>query len=142
MFDIGWSEMAILLLVALIVIGPKDLPKVARTVGRWVGKARAMARDFQRSLEDMAREAELDEIRKEIDKVGRERIDVGRSLAKAVDPDGELSSALDPTAPAKNKTAPEGAEPPAGTGGAEPSREAPAAADETAAAPTAAAERR
>lgn len=123
MFDIGWSEMAILLLVALIVIGPKDLPKVARSIGRWVGKARAMARDFQRSLEDMAREAELDEIRKEIDKVGRERIDVGRSLAKAVDPDGELSSALDPTAPAEKR---QGARAPSGdaapeAGSSEPS---------------------
>ena len=59
MFDIGWSEMAVILMVALIVIGPKDLPRVARTIGKWTGKARAMAREFQRSLDDMAREAEL-----------------------------------------------------------------------------------
>lgn len=97
MFDIGWSEMAVVLLVALIVIGPKDLPKVARTVGRWVGKARAMAREFQRSFEEMAREAELDEIRKEIDRVSRERIDVGRAVSKAVDRDGRLANALDPS---------------------------------------------
>jgi Tat protein translocase TatB subunit len=70
MFDLGWSEMAIIMLVALIVIGPKDLPKVARTLGQWTGKARALARDFQRSLDDMAREAELDEIKKTIDRAG------------------------------------------------------------------------
>ncbi len=93
MFDIGWSEMAIILLVALIVIGPKDLPRVARTAGRWIGKARAMARDFQRSLEDMAREAELDEIKKGIEKVGR--TDLKSSIAKTIDPEGELNRAFD-----------------------------------------------
>ena len=67
MFDLGWSEMAVIMLVAIIVIGPKDLPRVARTVGKWTGKARAMARDFQRSLDDMAREAELDEIKKAVE---------------------------------------------------------------------------
>ncbi|MCB2054272.1 MAG: twin-arginine translocase subunit TatB [Geminicoccaceae bacterium] len=67
MFDLGWSEMAVIMLVAIIVIGPKDLPKVARTVGKWTGKARAMARDFQRSLDEMAREAELDEIKKTVE---------------------------------------------------------------------------
>ena len=93
MFDIGWSEMAIILLVALIVIGPKDLPKVARTAGRWIGKARAMARDFQRSIEDMAREAELDEIKKGIEKVGS--TDLKSSIAKTIDPEGELDRAFD-----------------------------------------------
>ncbi len=93
MFDIGWSEMAIILLVALIVIGPKDLPRVARTVGRWIGKARAMARDFQRSIEDMAREAELDEIKKGIEKVGS--TDLKSSIARTIDPEGELDRAFD-----------------------------------------------
>ena len=62
MFDIGWSEMAVILLVALVVIGPRDLPRVARTMGRWVAKGRAMAREFQTALEDMARETELDKV--------------------------------------------------------------------------------
>jgi sec-independent protein translocase protein TatB len=93
MFDLGWSEMAIIMLVALIVIGPKDLPKVARTIGQWTGKARALARDFQRSLDDMAREAELDEIKKSIDKVGNTSL---RQVVKdAVDPDDELEQAFD-----------------------------------------------
>ena len=71
MFDIGWSEMALILMVALIVIGPKDLPRVARTIGKWTGKARGMAREFQRSIEDMAREAELQDIKAEMDKLSR-----------------------------------------------------------------------
>jgi sec-independent protein translocase protein TatB len=93
MFDFGWAEMAVILLIALIVIGPKDLPKVARTVGQWMGKARAMAREFQRSLDDMAREAELDDIKKQIDKAGR--MDVGKSIRDTVDPEGDLDKALD-----------------------------------------------
>jgi sec-independent protein translocase protein TatB len=96
MFDIGWSEMALILLVALIVIGPKDLPRVARTVGQWVGKGRAMAREFQRALEDMAREAELDKVKSEIEKAGR--TNVGKTIEKSIDPSGELSKAFDPNA--------------------------------------------
>jgi sec-independent protein translocase protein TatB len=96
MFDIGWSEMAVILLVALIVIGPKDLPRVARTMGQWVGKGRAMAREFQRALEDMAREAELDKVKNEIEKAGRTNI--GKTIEKSIDPSGELSKAFDPKA--------------------------------------------
>ena len=104
MFDIGWSEMALILLVALIVIGPKDLPRVARTVGQWVSKGRAMAREFQRALEDMAREAELDKVKNEIEKAGRTNI--GKTIEKSIDPSGELSKAFDPkadTAPTRAK---------------------------------------
>jgi sec-independent protein translocase protein TatB len=93
MFDLGWAEMAIIMLVALIVIGPKDLPKVARTIGQWTGKARALARDFQRSLDDMAREAELDEIKKSIDRAGS--LDFKSAVKSAIDPDDELERAFD-----------------------------------------------
>lgn len=93
MFDLGWAEMAIIMLVALIVIGPKDLPKVARTIGQWTGKARALARDFQRSLDDMAREAELDEIKKSIDKAGR--YDVKKAVKDMVDPEDEFDRAFE-----------------------------------------------
>ncbi len=94
MFDIGWSEMAIVLLVALIVIGPKDLPRLARNMGQWAAKGRAMAREFQRALEDMAREAELDKVKSEIEKAGR--TDLGKTIEKTIDPSGELSRALEP----------------------------------------------
>ena len=93
MFDIGWSEMAVILMVALIVIGPKDLPRVARTVGKWTGKARGMAREFQRSFDDMAREAELQDIKAEMDKLSR--VDVRHRLEETIDPEGELRRSLE-----------------------------------------------
>lgn len=92
MLDIGWSEMALILMVALIVIGPKDLPRVARTIGKWTGKARAMAREFQRSLDDMAREAELQDIKSEMDKLTR--VDVRHRLEETIDPAGEIRRGL------------------------------------------------
>jgi sec-independent protein translocase protein TatB len=99
MFDLGWSEMAVIMLIALIVIGPKDLPKVARTVGRWVAKGRALAREFQSQLEDMARETELDEVKREIERAGR--TDLKRTVAKTLDPEGDLDRAFDPDADKK-----------------------------------------
>ena len=92
MFDIGWSEMAVILMVALIVIGPKDLPRVARTVGKWTAKARGMAREFQRSLDDMAREAELQDVKAEIDKLSR--VDVRHRIEETIDPAGDLRRTL------------------------------------------------
>lgn len=132
MLDIGWSEMAIILLVALVVIGPKDLPVVARNVGRWVGKARAMAREFQSSLEAMAREAELDKVRDEINKAGA--TDLKRTLEKQVDPEGELRSSLDMKAPAKPANGSEG-DKSASASAAEPADAAPARAEAKADAP-------
>jgi sec-independent protein translocase protein TatB len=61
MFDIGWSELLVIGAVALIVVGPKDLPGMLRTGGRMVAKARGMAREFQGAMEDAAREADLKE---------------------------------------------------------------------------------
>jgi sec-independent protein translocase protein TatB len=122
MFDIGWSEMAVIMLVALVVIGPKDLPRLARTVGQWVAKGRAMAREFQRSLEDMAREAELDDVKREIEKVGR--TDIKRSIEKTIDPTGELGKAFEPTSRASSSKPPAKASVPAPNGEA-PNGEAP-----------------
>lgn len=64
MFDIASTELLIVALVALVVIGPKDLPGVMRTVGNWVGRARGMARHFRSGLDTMMREAELEEMEK------------------------------------------------------------------------------
>ena len=66
MFDIGWSEMLVIVVVAIIVIGPRDLPGVLRTVGKWVGKARSLSREFQRNLNDIARETEFDQVQRTI----------------------------------------------------------------------------
>lgn len=61
MLDIGWSELLLIGIVALIVVGPKELPGLFRTVGQYVGKARGMAREFQRSMEQAANESGLNE---------------------------------------------------------------------------------
>jgi len=98
-FDIAWSELALIAAVALIVIGPKDLPRVMRTVGQWTRRARAMAADFQRNLDDMMREAELDEIRKEVEKVSP--ADFKANLEKMVDAKGIAEAVkIDPGAAA------------------------------------------
>ena len=68
MFDLfSWSHIVILLVVALVVVGPKDLPRLMNMAGKWAGKARAMANEFRKSFDEMARQAELDELRKEIE---------------------------------------------------------------------------
>jgi sec-independent protein translocase protein TatB len=69
MFDIAWSELFVIMVVALVVVGPKDLPKLMRSAGQWAGRARAMADQFRRSFDDMARQAELDELRNEVNKL-------------------------------------------------------------------------
>ena len=65
MFDIGSSELLVVAVLALLVIGPKDLPRVLNQVGKWVGKARAMTRHFKSGLETMAREAELEDMERQ-----------------------------------------------------------------------------
>jgi sec-independent protein translocase protein TatB len=73
MFDISWGELLIVLVVALVVVGPKDLPKLTRKAGQWVGRARAMADQFRKSFDDMARQSELDELRAEVDRLKMDR---------------------------------------------------------------------
>ena len=69
MFDIGWSEFALIAVVALIAIGPKELPGVLRTVGQWMGKARRMAAEFQSQFQEAMREAEMADLKKSFDEV-------------------------------------------------------------------------
>src|SRR6185295_11737902 len=69
MFDISWSEFAIIAVVALIAIGPKELPGVLRTVGQWMGKARRMAAEFQGQFQEAMREAEMADLKKSFDEV-------------------------------------------------------------------------
>ncbi len=65
MFDVAPTELLLVIVVALVVIGPKDLPKAMRFVGKWMGKARGMARHFRSGLDTMMREAELEELEKQ-----------------------------------------------------------------------------
>ena len=63
MLDLGWSELLIIGVVALIVVGPKDLPRMLRTLGQYAGRAKGIAREFQRSMDEAARQADLDELK-------------------------------------------------------------------------------
>ena len=65
MFGVDTSELLLIAVVALVFIGPKDLPRAMRTVGRWLGKVRGMARHFNTGIEAMVREAELEEMEKQ-----------------------------------------------------------------------------
>lgn len=65
MFDIGWDEMLFTAIVAIVVIGPKDLPRALRTAGRWIGKMRRVSGYFRSGIETMIREAELEDMEKQ-----------------------------------------------------------------------------
>jgi sec-independent protein translocase protein TatB len=69
MFDIGWSELVVIAVVALIAIGPKELPGVLRMVGQWMSKARKMAAEFQGQFQEAMREAEMADLKKTFDEV-------------------------------------------------------------------------
>ncbi len=93
MLDIGWSEMAIIAVVALFVIGPKELPRMLRTVGQFAGKIRSMAREFQDGIDEAVRETELDEVRKQFDSA--RRLDIKKSIEDAVDPERQIGKSMD-----------------------------------------------
>jgi sec-independent protein translocase protein TatB len=92
MLDIGWSEMAVIALVALVVIGPKDLPKAMKAVAHWVTKARKMSSEFHRGIDQIVREAELEEAREAIRSAGQMNLD--RAVEQTIDPTGEVNEAL------------------------------------------------
>jgi len=69
MFDIGWSELVVIGVVALVAIGPKELPGVLRMVGQWMGKARKLASEFQGQFQEAMREAEMADLKKSFDEV-------------------------------------------------------------------------
>jgi sec-independent protein translocase protein TatB len=89
MFDIGWTEMALIAVVAVIVIGPKELPKVMRELGTWVARARGMSRIFMEQLEEMSRQSGIDEVRKEAEAL--RRLDPARQIEKTIDPEGVIA---------------------------------------------------
>lgn len=111
MFDIGWSELVLIGVVALIAIGPKELPGVLRMVGQWLGKARKMAAEFQGQFQEAMREAEMADLKKSFDEVKEAATGFNplTSLQKDVS-DALRVDALDKPAETSTTTA---AEPPA-----------------------------
>ncbi len=89
MFDIGMPEMLVIAVVALVVVGPKDLPRVIRAVAGGLGKLRSMAAEFRTGVNDFVRESELAELKEAIDKT-RAAMDVPGNLEKFVDPTGTV----------------------------------------------------
>jgi sec-independent protein translocase protein TatB len=87
MFDIGWTELLLIAVVAIVVIGPKDLPRAMRAVGHWTGKVKRMAGDFQRQFNEALREADLGDVKKEVDRLGRldPMADLRKDLSKVGD---------------------------------------------------------
>jgi sec-independent protein translocase protein TatB len=86
MFDLGWQELFIIATLVIIVIGPKDMPRTLRAVSGWIRKGRELAREFQGGVNDMVRQADLDDIKHQID---AERLT--RDIENRIDPDGAIS---------------------------------------------------
>ncbi|GGB60724.1 Sec-independent protein translocase protein TatB [Henriciella pelagia] len=107
----GLTEFLLIATVALIVVGPKDLPLMMRKLGQFVAKGKAMAREFQSAFDDIAKQAELDELRKEIEDLRREN-----ALTQAVDELKKTEADINRQVMMENplpEPAPEGEEPPA-----------------------------
>jgi sec-independent protein translocase protein TatB len=105
MFDIAPSEFVLFALVALIVIGPKDLPKAMRVVGRFVGKARGMANQFRSGFDAMVREAELEEMEKKWKEENARIMAEHSSLTDFSDP-APAPLPVEPAIPAANNEQP------------------------------------
>lgn len=108
MFNFAWSELAVIAVVALIAIGPKDMPAAIRAITTMIKKARGMAAEFQGHVDDLMREADLGSVRDQLNEL--RNFDVRGAVEKAVDPDGTLRDTLttDPFAaasPALTETA-------------------------------------
>src|SRR6185295_15198886 len=103
MFDFAWSEIALIAVVAMIAIGPKDMPVAIRAVTGWVRKARRMAAEFQTHVDEMVREADLSDIRSSINEI--RNFDIKGEIEKTIDADGSIRSTfasdpLEPSTPA------------------------------------------
>src|ERR1700722_8876009 len=108
-FDIGWPELMLIGVVALVVIGPKDLPAALRVAGYWVRKARTLSREFHSSVEQMMREVELHEVQNELKKATE--FDLDREFNKIVDPVNDPASGPKRDTPDYLDTSPAPADP-------------------------------
>ena len=127
MFDIGWSELLVIAVVAIVVVGPKELPKLMRGFGHYAGKLRRAASDFQRQFEEAMRESEVEEVRKAIESVRTETpsLDLKAPIDKPMMlPKPAAAPLAEPPAKAKpaRKRGPAKAKPPAKRGKAKAER--------------------
>ncbi len=93
MFDIGWPELFLVAVVVLLVIGPKELPRVLANIARWVSKAKSVTRDFRSHVDDMIRESELDDVKRQFDAAANG--DMNTMIENTIDPDGDLKNSID-----------------------------------------------
>ena len=118
--DIGWSELLLIAIVALIVVGPKELPGLFKTVGQFMGKARGMAREFQRSMEQAAEESGLNEAAKGLKSVDNLNLNSAtksaKSYAKSAVTGGKASPGPDAAPEADPATTAPSETPPPATG--------------------------
>ena len=111
MFDIGWTEMLVIAVVMIVVVGPKDLPKMLRTFGKTTAKLRSMAGDFQKQFNEALKEAELDDVKKSVDSL--RSLNPANEIRKQLNPFEKaaadvragLDKALKPSTPAAGSTA-------------------------------------
>jgi sec-independent protein translocase protein TatB len=123
MFDIGWSELLLIGIVALIAIGPKELPGALRTLGQWMSKVRRMASEFQNQFHEAMREAELADLKKEVDEMASKAQsyahfdpidDIRRDIEKAAGPPPDLDTLTDTaSSPPPSASTPPASPPPA-----------------------------
>ena len=92
MLDVGWQELFLIAVITIIVVGPKEIPRVLRAVTVWIRKVKDMAREFQSSIDDIAREAELDDIKKQLAEA--QDFDIEREIEQAIDPTGEMINSI------------------------------------------------
>ncbi len=109
MFDIGWGELLLIGIVALIAIGPKELPTVLRSLGQWMGKIKRMAGEFQGQFQEALREAEMADLKKHADDLTSAVTDATKWDPLAdIDNDGEAASSESKPAPAESDVATSG----------------------------------
>jgi sec-independent protein translocase protein TatB len=120
MFDIGWSEILVIAVVAIVVVGPKELPRMLRTFGKTMGTVRRTANDFKRQFDEALREAErdagLEETRKSLQSIGNPLADLRKDLQGPAVARPAASAAVAPALPQVHEAAP------IKTGAAEPER--------------------
>ena len=92
MLDVGWQELFLIAVITIIVVGPKEIPRVLRTVTVWIRKVKDMAREFQSSIDDIAREAELDDIKKQLAEA--QDFDIEREIEQTIDPTGDMINSI------------------------------------------------